>query len=623
MCGIVGIYSFKKNIAEKQDYINWCLKDMNYRGPDSLDIWHNDKNYITGFVRLAIQDTSPMGNQPMLSACGNYCLTFNGEIYNAKKYKILLQKKGIVFKSSGDTEVLLYALIHFGLDMVLNEFDGMYAFAFYNNLNNELIIARDRLGIKPLYIGFNKNEDIIYSSQYNHIINYESIADEPVDFSVIGSYLQLGYMSAGLGIINNTQLLPHGHYCTVNSDGCVIKKYFAIQHSGSRSFTSDAWEKSIANAVKSQLITDVPIGTFLSGGTDSSLITILANKQEKIVSFTSGTNDVENDEKKEAKWLADKFYIANFSSDITGKEILQSVNDNTKAYSEPFADFSSLPTLSISKYASKQVKVVLSGDGPDELFWGYDRTSQKMLRDAKNFQRPWLLNLADYFLSKFFITPKFISKRMLFSKTFPDYYYRSLFLVGSDIWATKILKAKPATAYFKSHIDQTHQHSKTDESTMNMIWDFEMNIHLQRILLKMDRASMYNSLEVRVPYLSNEILSMASQTIWSDCMAGSKGKLNLKKVLEKYTGEEFVNKKKRGFLVPMRAWMRNELKQEVTETIMNMPAALAVGFNKDQLAKMIKLHVEGKADYCGIIWAVYSLINWYNHHRSSYKNSST
>ncbi len=621
MCGIVGIYSFRNDTFNKKAYIDWCLKDMNHRGPDSSGIWGNEKNYITGFVRLAIQDISECGNQPMVSSCGNYCITFNGEIYNAEKYKLLLQQKGIIFKSSGDTEVLLYALIHFGLDTVLNEFDGMYAFAFYDLLKDELIISRDRLGIKPLYIGFNKNDDIIYSSQYNHVINYESLADEAIDFSVIGSYLQLGYMSGGLGVVKNTQLIPHGHYLIINKEGYSIKKYFTVQHDGKGSYTSDFLEKNFTDAVRSQLISDVPVGTFLSGGTDSSLITILANKETKIVSFTSGTNDHETDEKEHAKWLANKFDIPNFAKDISTTDIMQSVNDNTKAYSEPFADFSSLPSLLISKYARQQVKVILSGDGPDELFWGYERTSQRMLRDAKKFHRPWLMNLADFALSKLSVLPKVVSKRMLFSKTFADYYYRSLFLFGSDIWVTKILKEKPAESYFKQHIANTHIDSKGNEGIMNMIWDYEMNIHLQRILLKMDKASMYNSLEVRVPYLSNEILNIASKTIWSDCMSGSNGKINLKKVLAKYTGEEFVNREKKGFLVPMRAWMRNELKQEVTEKIMNMPEALAIGFNKGQLSKMISLHTGGREDYCGIIWAVYSLVNWYNYHRNSYKNS--
>jgi asparagine synthase (glutamine-hydrolysing) len=621
MCGIVGIYSFSRNITDKKQYINWCLNDMQHRGPDSNGIWHNDKNYITGFVRLAIQDISECGNQPMLSSCGNYCITFNGEIYNAEKFKKQLQAKGIEFRSSGDTEVLLYALIHFGLDKVLSEFDGMYAFAFYDSLKDEVVIARDRLGIKPLYIGFNKNEDVIYSSQYNHIINHGSIADASMDFSVIGSYLQLGYVSSGLGIMKDTQLLPHGHYCRINSQGHSIKKYFTVEHSGKRSYSAEDLEDAVADAVKSQLISDVPIGTFLSGGTDSSLVTILANKENKIVSFTSGTNEAETDEKKEAKWLADKFGIPNFTKDITAEAIMQSVNDNTKAYSEPFADFSSLPSLLISKYARQKVKVVLSGDGPDELFWGYLRTSQKMLKDSKNFQRPWLVNAADYGLSKLGARPKDVSRRMLFSKTFSDYYYRSLFLFGSDIWVNKIIKETPTEAYFKSHISEVHEQSKNDEDVMNMIWDYEMNIHLQRILLKMDRASMYNSLEARVPYLSNKILSMASQTIYTDCMSGNKGKMNLKKVLEKYTGPEFVNRQKRGFLVPMRQWMRNELKQEVTEKLMDMPDALSIGFNKKQLANMLKLHVDGKADYCGTIWAVYSLVNWHNHHLNTYKNS--
>jgi asparagine synthase (glutamine-hydrolysing) len=156
---------------------------------------------------------------------------------------------------------------------------------------------------------------------------------------------------------------------------------------------------------------------------------------------------------------------------------------------------------------------------------------------------------------------------------------------------------------------------------MGTIWNYEMNIHLQRILIKMDRASMYHSLEARVPYLSNGILYIAAHTEWQDCVKGKKGKLNIKQIVATHTGEEFVNNKKQGFLVPMRYWLRNELKDDVIDKVMNMPPELSACFNKKQLRKMLHGHIELNKDYSGIIWAVYSLVNWYNHHRHSYKKT--
>ena len=287
---------------------------MQHRGPDSNGIWQSN-NYITGFVRLAIRDVSESGSQPMVSSCGKYCITFNGEIYNADDFKQELLQKGVTFKSTTDTEILLYALIHFGLDFVLQHFDGMYAFAFYNTMSNELIIARDRLGIKPLYIGFNGKNDVIFSSQYDHIINYDEIAKEPLDASVIASYLQLGYVAGGLGIVNNTQMLPHGHYVKINQLGYAIQQYYHVVHSNERNDTQ-LTEQAILSSVESQLISDVPIATFMSGGVDSSLITLLANQIKPLTAFTISTGEATTDEKEKAEWekscLYHIFHQANF-----------------------------------------------------------------------------------------------------------------------------------------------------------------------------------------------------------------------------------------------------------------------------------------------------------------------
>ncbi len=621
MCGIIGIYSFKHNLANKESYVNWCLQTMQHRGPDSNGIWQH-KNYITGFVRLAIRDVSPSGSQPMVSECGNYCLTFNGEIYNAEDYKFQLQQKGVVFKSTSDTEILLYALIHFGLDFVLNEFDGMFAFSFYNSILNEVVVARDRLGIKPIYIGFNGSDDIIFSSQYDHIINYEKLQNENLDAAAIASFLQLGFIADGLGAVNNTQLLPHGHYIKINTSGYAITAYFDVLHKQKNS-NAVIDEIDVLSTVQSQLISDVPLGTFMSGGVDSSLLTLLANKHKPITAFTISTGDSVTDEREKAVWFSNKFKIPQVVKSINEQEIEEVVAQNIKAYTEPFADFSSLPSLLISKIARKEVKVVLSGDGPDELFWGYARNS-KMIKVVEKFYRSKLTNLVDYSLSKLSITKKTISKRLFTSPTFADYYYKSLFLFGSELWLTKIYKIKPTEAPFSRFIKEKTDILETDiDAAMNTIWNYEMNIHLQRILLKMDRASMYQSLESRVPYLSNAIIEIAAQTSWKQCIVDNNGKNNIKQLLANYTGDEFVYSTKKGFDIPMNQWINGSLKNNIIHAMNNMPKELLDLFHVKELNKMLNRHFAGKEQNGNLIWAIFSLINWYNCHRNSYKISTT
>jgi asparagine synthase (glutamine-hydrolysing) len=619
VCGIVGIYSFKENTTSQKPYINWCLNSMHHRGPDSNGIWQHN-NYITGFVRLAIRDVSESGSQPMVSACGNYCITFNGEIYNADDFKDELIGKGVQFKSTSDTEILLYALIHFGLDVVLQKFDGMYAFAFYNVNTNEVVVARDRLGIKPLYIGFNEKKDIIYSSQYNHIINFDSIANESIDASVMASYLQLGFVADGMGIIHNTQLLPHGYYIKINSNGYFIEQYYKVLHNNNKNASAQLTEDEILQSVQSQLISDVPVGTFMSGGIDSSLITLLANKNKSIKAYTISTGEATTDEKEKAEWFTQKFNISHSVKSIDIAEFEKIVQYHAKAYTEPFADFSSIPSLLVSKIASEEVKVVLSGDGPDELFWGYAR-NVRMIEMIQKFHRSKFINLVDYLLSKVYFTPKKISKQLLHAKTFASFYYNSMFMYGSAIWSNKILPVTPKAAFFHEQINNTSSQKESIDVEMNTIWNYEMNIHLQRILLKMDRASMYSSLESRVPYLSNKLVEIAANTSWKDCIISNQGKDNVKKILANYTGNEFVYATKKGFDIPIHQWINGNLKKNIESTISSMPSELKQYFDLTQLNKMLQNHFSKKEQNGNMIWAVYVLINWYNEHRNSYKLS--
>lgn len=610
MCGIVGVFGFNSNTEKYNTYLSKCCIAMKHRGPDDSGLWYNKENYSAAFVRLSIRDLSLNGHQPMVSSCGNYVITFNGEIYNSNNYINQLKTLGVTFKSSSDTEVLLYAIIHFGIKKVLAEFDGMFVFSFYDLQQNKLIIARDRVGIKPLYIGFNSNY-LIYSSQYDHVINVDFIKNNTLDYQAIGNYLSFGYILAGEGIVNKTFSLPQGHYLETNNNSYTLHQYYNFTHTIS-SKKIDV-EELLSSSTMDQLVSDVPVGTFLSGGVDSPLINFWANKKQKVKAFTIGNETTDLDESYYAKEFAKIIGVEHHFKLITENDFLELLNDNFKAFSEPFADFSSIPTMLVSKMAKEHLTVILSGDGPDELFWGYNRNvifpSKAKLFNQNKFSLAF----------KKMLGKENISKRYFTAKSLSHFYLQSLQIHGSEAVLSKVYAEKIQTNNAYSLLPTHLIQPNNDEDCMQMVRWLEMNIHLQRILLKVDRSTMYYSLESRVPYLSNKVLDYAATLNYKDCIKEQQGKTNIKSILEKKVPKEWVYKKKKGFDVPMRNWIRNEIKHDVHHTIMNMPNELAIAFNMSELEDVLLNEYDttnSNSNY-GFIWAVYSLVKWHQTHRSS------
>jgi len=621
VCGIVGIFSYKNNVQYQRPFINWSLQSMHHRGPDSNGVWTNDRNYIAGFVRLSILDLSENGNQPMISSCGKYAISFNGEMYNTLSYKKRLQNAGVTFKSTTDTEVLLYALICWGEEYVLENFDGLFAFAFYNIEKNLLILARDRSGIKPLYVGYSA-DGVIYSSQYDHIINHPYINSNPLHTGAVGAYLSLGYVPENAGIVTDTFLLPHGYFLRVNCTGYSRHRFFnySLQQ---REKTSKSLEEVLAENIKAQLVSDVPVGTFMSGGVDSPLVSYFANKQTNIQSFTIGVDDEKMDESKAAESYANIFNTKHYCQQITEKDLLQTIADNTKAFSEPFADFSSIPTLLLSKFARQKVTVALSGDGGDELFWGYPR-NLRMLQEGMLFKQNQITRLLSFGKEKITNGKRVYRRRHFQVPDFPAYYYRSLFITGAEEWLPEIFKQKTDEAFFLKELYNEPKALMVDEnSVMNILRKLEFDLHLQRILIKVDRASMYHSLEVRVPILSNEMIDYSTTLSYTDCIKDQHGKYNLKQLLIEKSNEKLVLQPKKGFVIPIGNWLRNELKKDVENKLFGMPAELAPLFNKKELAALFTQHMSGKKDGGWLLWSLYSLVNWHHEHRNNFQPNNT
>ena len=620
MCGLVGVLNFKKEATNDAPFLKWALESMHHRGPDSNGTWTNNQNYSAAFVRLAIRDLSQHGSQPMLSNCGNYVLSFNGEIYNTEPFKErLIKEEQINFTSTSDTEVLLYALIHWGAAYVLKHFDGIFAFAFYDNKLNRLVLARDRAGVKPLYIGMGQ-EGIVYSSQYDHIINHRFCRNNYIHTGALGAYLCLGYVPENLGILSGTYLLPHGHFVTIENNELTTSEYYSYPLK-TKANTNSTLPETLQNTVEAQLVSDVAIGTFMSGGVDSPLVSYYANKLAPIHSFTIGVNDTRINESEAAQSFADIFKTQHHCKTISEEDLLESIADNTKAFSEPFADFSSIPTLVLSQYARQHVTVALSGDGGDELFWGYPRNS-KMLKQGLQYQKNKVQRFAGFVRQKFTRTsPRTIIKKHLEEYDFPAFYYRSLFITGADHWLPKLFMHKPERAWW---MDQLYKHPgalQTDaQSLMNVVRKLEFDIHLQRILLKVDRASMYHSLEVRVPLLSNAVIDYSTQLPYTECIKDGIGKINLKELLIEYSSRQLVMQPKKGFIIPLGEWIKGTLKNDIEERLLKMPADLAIHFNRQEIKNLLTEHFTGVQDWSWFIWALYSLVNWSNYHRNKFKD---
>jgi asparagine synthase (glutamine-hydrolysing) len=620
MCGIVGVLSFGSDIREQEVFVRCALKTMHHRGPDSSGTWTDNQAYITGFVRLAIRDTSCAADQPMVSPCGDYVISFNGEIYNTERFLPALKRQGVVLKTTSDTEVLLHSLIHLRLDAVLDEADGIFAFAFYDVRRKRLSLARDRAGIKPLYYS-QTNDLALYSSQYDHLINHPRNGDRSVDVSSLRTYLELGYVPPGPGLIENTELVPPGSYIVLQPSGEVRRKtYFDFPATIQPGHTED-FGQVLSESVRSQLVSDVPLGTFMSGGVDSPLVSLFAKQHvPSIQSFTIGVDDPVHDERVPAETYARLIGTQHHVRTIAEQDLLGLIKDNSNAFSEPFADFSSLPTLLLSAFVREKITVALSGDGGDELFWGYPRNSFAF-QHLRLITGSRLRTLAAIGSEILLGRTRTIPLRFARGLDFVGYSYQSLFIYGAARWAPLLMpQTQKREPRYCENLRQSVSRLKDEASWMGLMRKVEFDIHLQRILLKVDRASMFRSLEVRVPFLSNAMLDHAQSKGPRDCISGRQGKCNLKSTLRTLTGSDLPLQPKRGFTIPIGDWLRGPLRKDVEAKLLQMPTELNDLVSGKAVRQLLDAHMNREQEWGWMVWALYALVNWHQCHRRPFQD---
>jgi asparagine synthase (glutamine-hydrolysing) len=582
---------------------------MARRGPDDAGIWHDNEHCVLGFRRLAILDLSPAGHQPMQTADGRFTLVFNGEVYNFRELRRELEQKGARFRSSGDAEVVLQALAQWGT-AALDRFNGMFALGFYDVLKKRLLLARDHAGIKPLYYLL-CTQGLVFASQYDQILRHPWSRGIAVSTDARALYLRLGYIPAPYAWLANTHMLEAGSWLQLDASGRMERgAYFRFPVRPTSELRGEqAWEAvdaAVTSAVRRQKVSDVPIGAFLSGGIDSPLVAakLRSAVQSDVKAFTLGTDVPELDEAADASRYAGELGITQIIERATERDALAMLDEALSASSEPFADYSIIPTLLIARAARKSVTVILSGDGGDELFWGYAERFASVLESAASFAQPrWQRRL------RWGIKKKFKHGAGHRNWHFPSIgdWYRAK---HSHLKEEMLRDIFPACPGWPGEFALYRYDGFDPEETAQWLRWNEFVGHLARVLLKVDRASMHHSLEVRVPLLDREVIDVALRVNWQSCLslAPLLGKLPLRKSLARHA--RFQTTQKKGFSIPMDNWLRGPLRQIFQEAVLERSELAGLPIDRIRLQHLFERH-QARELNCGWgLWSLLSLALW-------------
>ncbi len=619
MCGICGIVNFdSSNVENKQ--LGEMLSFIKQRGPDG-DGMFIEKNIGLAHARLSIIDLTEKASQPMSDITKNIWITFNGEIYNYKTLKKELENLNYKFSSNSDTEVLIYGYIHWGMAELIKKIDGMFAFALLDKKNNELYLIRDRFGKKPLYYSIDSNNllfssDIrsIWSMKTNLTINrkalsyYLSELSSPQPYTIWNEVYQLNPSSI-LHIDLTTKKQTETKYWA---------RKIGEKNKNSIDENIEIVEGKLTEAIKKRLVGDVPISCFLSSGADSGLIVSLLSSfsNNQTNTFTVGFDYDDFNETKEAALLA-KRYNTNHTEINLKVDIRNDLTAIIDSYGEPFGDVSSIATFLISKEMSKHYKVALSGDGGDEIFGGYyeynwayeadslkENINNKLIRDGYIYTQRALNKLG---IKK--------NKSGVYQSYLNSKYYELLFRqIGFSSHEKEQLLRENETPDF---MYEYFKNISFENSSIKSITDFFLanNTKTRLIndyLVKVDRASMANGLEVRSPFLDKDLCEFVDTIPNNQKLNGAEPKYILKKLATKYIDPNFFKREKKGFGVPIKYWMKNELKQFVEDVLFNKNNSIQEFVNMDFVKKIYTAHNSTKIDFSDKLWLLICLELWLN-----------
>lgn len=564
MCGIAGFYSPKYNYNDLVFMTDLLL----HRGPDASG-YNLQDNCGLGHRRLSIIDLSEAANQPMISHSGKHIMVYNGEIYNYKEIAIDLQKENplLHFNTHSDTEVILEAFETWGPAFV-ERLNGMFVIAIYNIEDKKLHLFRDRMGIKPLFI-YHQNNTFLFASELKSIVALVKKDQKlTINPDAIANFLHLGYIPAPLTIYHEIAKFPKASYATFDGKELSVNLWWDLNNKINK--TSEESEQELKEKLKSllvssvnyRLMSDVPFGAFLSGGIDSSIVTAIAQSvsEKPIDTFSIGFEDGKHNEAPFAKNIADYLGTNHHEYTLQYRDALELIPEMQSMYDEPYADSSAVPTYLVSKMARKEVTMTLSGDGGDELFLGYgayiwaNRLEKSYLHTSHNLAAK-LLKMGSNKYKRVSNLLQFDHKTFIPSHIFSQEQY---FFSRAEI--PSILKKQTSEILFSQYPNSTNRPlSGAEKQSL-----FDMHYYLpDDLLVKVDRATMQNSLETRVPLLDYRIVEFALNLPEKYKQNGDCSKYLLKQVLYDFVPKELFDRPKWGFSIPLDKWMKNELKDYI------------------------------------------------------------
>lgn len=619
MCGIAGFIS--KDAAEtagRERLLDAMCRVITHRGPDEQGTIVKDRAAL-GMRRLSIIDLKS-GQQPIFDCSGNLAIVFNGEIYNYRDLKKDLEARGHKFKTHSDTETIVHAYEEFGADCV-KFLRGMFAFAIYDFRDESLFIARDRVGKKPLFYSLRPDGDLVFGSELKSLLEFG--IDREIDYAALDSYLTFGYVPEEFCIFKGVRKLLPGHFLKFQNGSVTTNQYWDFDYSGTDDAKTEAEyvelvRDKLREAVRIRLVSEVPLGAFLSGGVDSSSIVALMSEfsETPVKTFSIGFNEDTFSELKFARVAAKRFNTEHHEFIVT-PDLVEVVDQLVWHFDEPFADSSALPTFMVSKMAREFVTVVLTGDGGDELFAGYTRYAIDKRRSGleklpasvrRSLLRPLSEALPAGAKGRNFLyntsldaVDRYIDSVSHFGKL------KKASLYSSSMRANLDGRDGGAEAIFRDHASKPSSGDPTDR----LLYLDGKTYLPSDILTKVDRMSMAASLEARAPLLDHELIELVQKIPAGLKLKGLETKYIFKKAMEGIVPDEILYREKQGFGVPINEWINAELKNRIREDLRARKTVERGYFEAKYIETLLDEHERGRRDHSHSLWILWMLELWH------------
>ena len=630
MCGIVGIYDRQQPRVIDQDLLVRMNDTQIHRGPDESGIF-TDRGIGLGHRRLSIIDLAS-GKQPLFNEDGRVVVVYNGEIYNFQELSRELTALGHSFRTHCDTEVIVHAWEEWGRACV-DRFRGMFAFAVWDGHKRELFLARDRLGIKPLYYCQLPDGRFLFSSELKGLLCHPAVP-RVIDPRAVDEYFAYGYIPEPRTIFRGVYKLPPGHTLLVDGSESPVKpvRYWDVQFPEYRDLTEDEWREELLarleEAVRIRLVAEVPLGAFLSGGVDSSaVVAMMAGISDTPVNTCSiSFSDPEFDEAAYASQVASR-YGTDHRVETVDVDDFDLVDALSGIYDEPFADSSALPTYRVCQLARRHVTVALSGDGGDEILAGYRRYKWHLYEERLrrllplSVRRPLFGALAAAY-PKADWAPRVLRAKATFETLARDSvegYFHSVSILGDGMRRSLFSARFLAALDGYRAVDVLRRYAReAPEHPLSCIQYLDIKTYLVGdILTKVDRASMANSLEVRVPLLDHKLVEWAATMPPELKLRNGEGKYIFKKAMEPHLPNGVLYRNKMGFAVPLARWFRGPFRERI-ETALTGEGLLDLGiFDPKTLKRLVQQHVSGRRDHSAALWTLLMFESFWRRHSDS------